>query len=142
MRPASRIVSRPLLQAEAENNLALGLAHSLRLEPSSSRSSPSLLSIHGATQSLVAPFGPHLGTDEGLFTASYKSGLLVALAEVAIEDGDDSGAALPIPTRILAELFIRLYWRQVRPYCPWGASVPGGSPSKPTVQRRLFPRDS
>jgi hypothetical protein len=31
--------------------------------------------------------------DEGLFTASYKFALLLALAVLSIEQGDDSGAA-------------------------------------------------
>jgi hypothetical protein len=37
--------------------------------------------------------------DEGLFVASYKFALLLALADLSIEAGDDSGAALPITYR-------------------------------------------
>ncbi len=62
---------------------------------------------------------------EGLFTATYKFALLLALAQVAIEDGDDSCAALSVPTRTLAEHFVRLYWRQVVPYMPAGRGIPG-----------------
>ena len=34
--------------------------------------------------------------DEGQFTASYKYALLLALADLSIEKGDDSGAPLPL----------------------------------------------
>jgi 5-methylcytosine-specific restriction endonuclease McrA len=58
--------------------------------------------------------------DEGSFVASYKFALLLALAQVAIEHGDDSGAPLRVTTRQLAEQFVRLYWRQALPYVPAG----------------------
>lgn len=32
--------------------------------------------------------------DEGLFTASYKFALLLALADLSVEHGDESGAPL------------------------------------------------
>jgi 5-methylcytosine-specific restriction endonuclease McrA len=54
--------------------------------------------------------------DEGAFVASYKYALLLALADLCIEQGDDSGASLEIATRDLAEKFIEYYWRQVVPY--------------------------
>jgi len=54
--------------------------------------------------------------DEGLFVASYKFALLLSLADIAIEQGDDSGAALTVSTDAIAEKFIRYYWRQVLPY--------------------------
>jgi hypothetical protein len=43
--------------------------------------------------------------DEGLFVASYKFALLLALADLSIEAGDDSGGALTIAaiTRQYAE---------------------------------------
>jgi hypothetical protein len=60
--------------------------------------------------------------DEGSFVASYKFALLLALAGVSVERGDDSGEALVVSLDELAEQFIRLYWRQCAPYVP-------GSPS-------------
>jgi HNH endonuclease len=53
---------------------------------------------------------------EGGFTASYKFALLLALADIAVEMGDDSGAPLQVPLDAIAERFIRLYWRQVVPH--------------------------
>lgn len=53
---------------------------------------------------------------EGQFVATYKYALLLALADIAVESGDDSGSALTIPTRQIAEKFIQYYWRQVVPY--------------------------
>ena len=54
--------------------------------------------------------------DEGSFVATYKFALIHALADLAVERGDDSGAPLTLPTRAVAERFIRLYWRQVVPF--------------------------
>ncbi|MCB9925564.1 MAG: HNH endonuclease [Planctomycetaceae bacterium] len=62
---------------------------------------------------------------EGRFTASYKFALLLALTDVAVERGDDSGGALTIPTNALAEKFIQYYWRQALPYLPRGGSIHG-----------------
>jgi 5-methylcytosine-specific restriction endonuclease McrA len=54
--------------------------------------------------------------DEGLFTASYKFALLLALADLSIEQGDDSGAPLDVTTEAIAEKFVIYYWRQAMPY--------------------------
>lgn len=54
--------------------------------------------------------------DEGSFVATYKFALIHALADLAVERGDDSGATLTLPTRDIAERFIYLYWRQVAPF--------------------------
>jgi hypothetical protein len=54
--------------------------------------------------------------EEGLVTASYKYALLLALADLAVEKGDDSGAALPVSLNDIAEKFIGYYLRQARPY--------------------------
>ena len=62
---------------------------------------------------------------EGRFTASYKYALLLSLADVAVERGDDSGKALTISTKALAEKFIQYYWRQSLPYLPRGRSRDG-----------------
>jgi hypothetical protein len=54
--------------------------------------------------------------DEGLFTASYKFALLLALADLSVEHGDDSGALLELATDAIAEKFVLYYWRQAMPY--------------------------
>jgi hypothetical protein len=54
--------------------------------------------------------------DEGLFVASYKFALLLALADLSVENGDDTGAALVLPEEMIAEKFVQYYWRQVVPY--------------------------
>jgi hypothetical protein len=51
---------------------------------------------------------------EGSFVASYKFALLHSLADLAVLNGDDSGAPLDIDTREIAAKFIELYWRQCR----------------------------
>jgi HNH endonuclease len=54
--------------------------------------------------------------DEGSFVASYKFALLLALADLSIEQGNDSGLPLEVATDDIAERFIRYYWEQARPY--------------------------
>jgi hypothetical protein len=53
---------------------------------------------------------------EGLFTASYKYALLLALADLAVKKGDGSGVPLDLDTREIAIKFIELYWQQSRPF--------------------------
>lgn len=53
---------------------------------------------------------------EGQFVASYKFALLLAIADIAVERADESGDPLQVSTAGIAEQFIRLYWRQVRPF--------------------------
>lgn len=55
---------------------------------------------------------------EGQFVATYKYALLLALADIAIETGNDSGERLTVSTKRIAEKFILYYWRQVVPYVP------------------------
>jgi hypothetical protein len=55
--------------------------------------------------------------DEGLFVASYKFALLLALADLSVEAGDDSGAPLPITTDQIAGKFIQYYWRRTKRVC-------------------------
>lgn len=54
--------------------------------------------------------------DEGLFVASYKFALLLSLADLSIEKGDDSGSPLELSTNHIAAKFIQYYWRQAIPY--------------------------
>jgi 5-methylcytosine-specific restriction endonuclease McrA len=53
---------------------------------------------------------------EGDFTATYKFALLIALADLAVERGDDSGEALELGNRAIAAKFVELYWQQSAPY--------------------------
>ena len=54
--------------------------------------------------------------DEGSFVATYKYALLMALADLSVEHGDDSGDTLPLALSDIAEKFIQYYWRQAVPY--------------------------
>jgi hypothetical protein len=53
---------------------------------------------------------------EGSFVATYKFALLLSLADLAVERGDDTTESLSLDTRDLAEKFVGLYWRQVLPW--------------------------
>lgn len=53
---------------------------------------------------------------EGSFVATYKYALVLTLADLALERGDDSGNSLTISTRDIAEKFVQYYWKQCRPY--------------------------
>lgn len=57
---------------------------------------------------------------EGNFVATYKHALLLSIADICVERGDDSGGRLRITTGELAEKFISYYWRQAVPYHPAG----------------------
>src|SRR5688500_15627985 len=54
--------------------------------------------------------------NEGLFTASYKYALLLALAELSVEKDVSPDGTLRIELDDLAARFITLYWRQVAPF--------------------------
>ncbi len=54
--------------------------------------------------------------DEGEYTSTYKFALLLALADIAVEQADDSGGKIEIPLITIAEKFIHYYWRQVAPF--------------------------
>ena len=64
--------------------------------------------------------------EEGDFTATYKYALLIALAEIAVEHGNDTGAPLEIGVIQLAEKFAEFYWPQTAHYSSGAlGSVPG-----------------
>lgn len=63
---------------------------------------------------------------EGDFTATYKFALLIALADLAVELGQDDGSELTLSTRQLGERFIYLYWRHVMPYSRGAAGAEHG----------------
>lgn len=60
---------------------------------------------------------------EGQFTATYKFALLVAIADLAVETGDDSGGPLEISVRSIAEKFVAYYWNQVVLWAPPGRNT-------------------
>lgn len=66
---------------------------------------------------------------EGAFESTYKFALLLSLAELAVERGDDTTETLALDAVDVAEKFIDLYWRQTLPWVP-----PGGEAT------RLFQR--
>ena len=68
---------------------------------------------------------------EGLFSATYKYALLMALADLSVEIGDDSGSALEIDAEKIAEKFIEYYWRQTLPFL--GSEVLRQNAGKPPV---------
>ena len=53
---------------------------------------------------------------EGEFTATYKFALLIALSDLAVELGRDTGEPLSLDMKQIAEEFIELYWPMRRPY--------------------------
>ena len=53
---------------------------------------------------------------EGLFSASYKYAVLLALAELSVEKDPAPDGTLRIGLDELSERFITLYWRQVAPF--------------------------
>ena len=53
---------------------------------------------------------------EGEFTATYKFALLIALADLAVERGNDDGEPLHLTFREIAAKFVELYWKQTAPY--------------------------
>lgn len=54
--------------------------------------------------------------NEGLFVATYKYALILALAELSVEKTIGPAEALALPLRELSERFISLYWRQAAPF--------------------------
>jgi len=55
--------------------------------------------------------------DETQVVATYKFALLIALIDIAIERGDDSGEPLDVQVDWLGERFIELYWGHAREFC-------------------------
>ncbi len=54
--------------------------------------------------------------DEGSFVASYKFALLVSLADLSVECGNDEGGSLVLTEASIAAKFVQYYWRQAVPY--------------------------
>lgn len=53
---------------------------------------------------------------EGMFTATYKYALLLAVADLSVERGEDAEDGLELSTEQIAEKFVGSYWRQAMPY--------------------------
>ncbi|QDT10771.1 HNH endonuclease [Stieleria marina] len=60
---------------------------------------------------------------EGSFVATYKYALLLSLADISVERGDDVGSEFEVPTAWIAEKFIAYYWRQTTPFVPKAVEV-------------------
>ena len=73
--------------------------------------------------------------NEGSFTATYKYALLLSLADIAVERGDDGGAALVVLVSLIAEKYIANYSRHAAPYVPQ-ASGPGVFCGRIPIDRR------
>jgi hypothetical protein len=58
--------------------------------------------------------------NEGLFVASYKFALVLALAELAVEKSPAPDATLAIPLEEMSDRFISLYWHQTAPFAGGG----------------------
>ena len=54
--------------------------------------------------------------EDGDFTATYKFALLMSLAELAVEYGEDDGSDLELDIMQVGEKFVELYWPQTVPY--------------------------
>lgn len=52
----------------------------------------------------------------GQFTTTYKFALLLALTNIAVEKGDDSGDPLAVDLDEVARQYLALYWNMARPY--------------------------
>ena len=58
---------------------------------------------------------------QGQFTTTYKFALLIALTNIAVEQGEDSGDALEVGLDDVARQYLELYWSMARPYPRVGA---------------------
>lgn len=54
--------------------------------------------------------------NEGLFVASYKYALILAIAELSVEKTDREDGSLHLPLEEIADRFTALYWRQAAPF--------------------------
>jgi hypothetical protein len=75
---------------------------------------------------------------EGLFSATYKYALLMAISDLSVELGDDSGSAIEIDAEEIAEKFVEYYWRQTLPFL--GTDILRQNAGKPPVVVTLLLR--
>src|SRR5579862_9782742 len=62
---------------------------------------------------------------EGSFVSTYKYALLLSLADLCVEHGQDDDEPLVVQTRLIGEKFADYYWRQSAPYLPTGGADAG-----------------
>jgi hypothetical protein len=77
--------------------------------------------LQGPKASDCGPFGAGWGNGRNtgrLFVAMYNYALLMALADICVEQGQDDDGPLEVSTRRIAEKFIQYYWRQSMPFAP------------------------
>jgi diadenosine tetraphosphate (Ap4A) HIT family hydrolase len=67
--------------------------------------------------------------DGGSFSATYKYALLLALADLAVEQGRDDTSELALSTDAIAEKFIEYYWDQCRPFVAQATSTATRAPA-------------
>jgi len=53
---------------------------------------------------------------QGRFTSTYKFALLIALTNIAVERGSDTGDELEVELDEIARQYLALYWNMARPY--------------------------
>jgi uncharacterized protein (DUF2267 family) len=83
----------------------------------------------------------------GTFTSTYKFALLISITRLAIEQGQDTGAALHLEYQDIAEKFIDLYWKQSLPfqfnqYEPFILKQATGSRQRSSVKFRMHSNNS
>lgn len=81
--------------------------------------------------------------DEGSFVATYKFALLMALADYAVENGDDTGHPVQLTTHDIAESFVDYYWRQAVPFTHGNQNAPvrvlkQGTGKQPVILSRVI----
>ena len=74
---------------------------------------------------------------EGSFSATYKYALLMSIADLSVELGDESGNELSLEADRIAEKFIEYYWRQTLPYLGKGV-LRQNTGGPPVVVSRLL----
>lgn len=80
---------------------------------------------------------------EGRFTSTYKFALLIALTNIAVEKGSDSGDGLEIDLDDIARQYLALYWNMARPYPAVGSILKQNSnAAKPSAMIRLLEDES
>lgn len=79
--------------------------------------------------------------DEGQFTSTYKYALLLAIANIRVEEGDRvAEMVLEISIDRIAEEFVRQYWRQTVPYVHCTADVGVTLLQNPKQQAEIITR--
>jgi hypothetical protein len=78
---------------------------------------------------------------DGVFTATYKYALLMALADLSVELGHRSGEELELSAYNIAEKFVEYYWRQTLPFLGRGVLSQNKGPTPVVVKLLLSLRE-